>query len=82
MQIAAFETIPTEEIYEKWTDVVGQPINDNFEAIGFEHHLLLDNFGTLGVIFACFPFLYAVYFCISPCKGIYCCRKTAKKLRV
>ena len=80
MQVAAFEMIPTDSIYEKFSDEEGKPINDNFEAIGFEHHLLLNNFGTLGVFFASLPLIYAVYYCIKPCQGIYCCRKSAKRL--
>ena len=81
MKVAAFEMIPTDSIYEKFSDAEGRPVTEQFETIGFEHHLLLNNFGTLGVLFGSLPLFYAFYYCISPCKGIYCCRRTAKKLR-
>ena len=62
MSVAAFEAIPTETIYFELFDSdpdAGNPLTPVFEAIGFEHHLLLNNFGTLGVsFFAIMPFFY------------------------
>ena len=63
MFISAFEIFPTDAIYAKWSDVEGRPMNLNFERIGFEHHLLLNNFGSLGfTLIVIFPILYIVYF--------------------
>lgn len=58
MKIAAFEIIPTDKIYVHLSDVKGIPFSDTFEELGFEHHLILDNFGTLGMISALIPFAY------------------------
>ena len=69
MSVAAFEAIPTETIYFELFDSdpdAGNPLTPVFEAIGFEHHLLLNNFGTLGVsFFAIMPFFYFLYLIVA-----------------
>ena len=68
MSVAAFEAIPTETIYFELFNSdpdAGNPLKPVFEAIGFEHHLLLNNFGTLGIsFFAIMPLFYMIYFII------------------
>ena len=59
MRIAAIELAPTDEIYSHFSDLKGIPASDTFEEIGFEHHLLMNNFGTMGLIFVILPLLYA-----------------------
>jgi len=80
MQIAAMEAIPTDLIYEQFSQIEGIPMNDKFEEIGFEHHLVLNNFGTLGFVLAILPFLYVLHACTNIFQGIKCCRKFSKKL--
>ena len=70
MAIASFEALPTDMIYGWFSEVEGEPKNDQFEKVGFEHHLLLNNFGTLGFIIACLPMLYLIYAILSYCHGI------------
>ena len=59
----------------------GKPINANFETLGFEHHLLFNNFGTLGFILALLPLFYLLFYMIDPCCGEYrLCRRMGKRL--
>ena len=54
-KIAAFELVPTDTIYEELFDsdpLSGTPVSPIFENIGFEHHLVMNNFGTLGFFLA------------------------------
>lgn len=45
MWIAAVEMIPTDYIYDKMADIEEAiPISSTFEELGFEHHLILNNF--------------------------------------
>ena len=80
MQIAAMEAIPTDLIYESVSEIEGEPLNEKFEEIGFEHHLVLNNFGTLGFVLSSLPFLYLLQAITSICQGIKCCRKFSKGL--
>ena len=81
MSIAAFEVIPTELIYAKWSDVEGKPRADRFKDLGFEHHLLLDNFGTLGFVLACLPFVYFFEWILRTCcLGYKWCKRQQKSL--
>ena len=64
MKIAAFELLPTEYLYENIFHSNadgGHPVNENFEKLGFGHHLLFNNFGTLGFVLILFPFFYIIY---------------------
>ena len=67
MMVAAVEVIPTDLIYSKVSNVEGQPLSASFEEVGFEHHLIMNNFGTFGFILAILPFFYAFQFIISLC---------------
>ncbi len=73
-KICSFELIPTHLIYIHFTEEVGVPKNARFEELGFEHHLFMENFGTLGFVFAMMPFLYFFQFLVSLCSGCKCCR--------
>ena len=81
MTIAAVELIPTDLFYRYLNNVKPQPISKSFEEVGFEHHLIMDNFGTLGFIFAFLPLAYALYFLIGWCSKFKRCRRLRKKLR-
>lgn len=65
MMIAAFDLIPTDSIYERLSPSAGDAISSAFEQLGFEHHLIMNNFGTLGLTFAFLPILYAFYMLVS-----------------
>lgn len=81
MSIAAFEAIPTDDIYAKVSSVEPEALSSRFETVGLEHFLLLNNFGTLGFVIAMMPFLYAGHWLIiSRLRGIKCCRKWDRKL--
>ena len=66
-KIASFELVPTDMIYEEVFNSDpegGIPVSPIFENIGLEHHLLMNNFGTLGFFFALYPFFYLTYFVV------------------
>ena len=70
-------------IYDAMFDseaVEAKALNDRYEQLGMEHWLLLANLGTFGAILLSSIGLYLYYYCISPCKGLKCARKTKKKL--
>ena len=75
MMIAAVELIPTELIYSKVSSVEPQPLSSSFEELGLQHHLILDNFGTLGFMFAILPFLYAFELIMRLLKQFKFCKK-------
>lgn len=81
--IAAAELIPTDYIYLEWfkADIEGNPIETNFEDLGFEHHLLLNNFGTLGFfLLFILPVLYIVHWITDIFQGNKCCRRISIRL--
>ena len=82
MQIAAFDAIPTDDIYDKIANAenFGDPINSNFETVGLEQLLLLPNFGSLGVVILVYPFLYITYYMLGFCDACKSCRKKRKAL--
>ena len=60
MTIAALEVIPTDVIYENFSVEEPQPLSLAFEQVGLEHHLVMNNFGTLGFIFSILPAFYVL----------------------
>ena len=67
MEIASLEALPTEWIYGFFSQVGGRPLSPIFKDMGLEHHLILNNYGTLGFIFAMMPFLYLLAFIAGKC---------------
>ena len=82
MMIAAFELVPTDDIYENIDDagVEAVALNDRYEQIGLEHWLYLSNQGTFGFIIAASMLVYMIYYCLICFKSVKCCRKTIKSL--
>ena len=83
MTIAAFELIPTDIIYEKLFNSDpdgGNPIDTNFADLGFEHHLLMQNFGSLGFFCAMLVPVYLISFLIKCFRKYKCCGRMYKKL--
>lgn len=80
MEIAAMEAIPTDQIYETISDVEAKPLKPSFEDIGFDHHLILNNYGTMGFVLVMLPFLYAFHAFSDSCKRCDCWRPKRHKL--
>lgn len=83
MTIAAFEFLPTEDWYFSWFNSDpenGNPFSEKFEDLGMEHHLTMNNFGTLGFFVGLLFPLIMLYELINLFQGIKCCRKTARRL--
>ena len=79
--IAAVEMVPTDYIYEQMADIEEAiPINSTFEELGFEHHLILNNFGTLGFLLSLLPLAYAMFWLLGGCRRNSCkCYKRIMK---
>ena len=80
MQIAALEALPTDWIYSFVMEDEPIPFSPAFEDLGLEHHLFLNNFGTLGFVFALMPLIYLGLFFASYCACCRCWRRCKKKL--
>ena len=86
MYVASFDVIPTDMIYSEIFPMEQEPEpigNENFEALGFETHLIMNSFGSLGfVFFGILPILYILSFCLSLacCSFLKCCRRSSKRL--
>ena len=58
MQIASFDLIPIDSFMEKYGGMTPvDPIDSNFEAVGFESMYILINLGTILVLILLFPTL-------------------------
>ena len=78
MKVAALEVIPTDAIYEYFSDTLGRPRDLSFEQVGLEHHLVMNNFGTLGLIFSILPLFMVIQIMTNSCKKVRCCKKLSK----
>ena len=79
LQIASMEALPTDWIYSFFSKIPGEPISPIFEDMGFEHHLMLNNYGTLGFVFAMMPLLYFVH-AVASFSQYQCCAKFRRNL--
>ena len=72
MQIAAFDAIPTDMIYDDYVfgPQDGDPINEDFESVGFESIWIVPNLGSLGFYILLIPFAYLLYYMTWFCKRI------------
>ena len=58
MKIAAFDPIPIDSYLDEYTAMPPRdPINNNFEAIGFESMYVIINLGSMLFLFILFPIL-------------------------
>ena len=83
MQIAAFELLPAETIYNALfnADIEAEALNERYEELGLEHWLILNNMGTFGLILLLSSLLYLIYYLIA---CLYCFkvfRRARKKLQ-
>ena len=63
--------------------IEAEPLNNNFESVGLEHFILLNNFGTFGfMIFVIFPIMYLLFYLTKCChKSCKCCKKVSKRIK-
>ena len=83
MTIAAFELVPTDTIYHKAFQSdpdTGRPINSHFADLGFDHHLLMQNFGTLGFFTALLIPIYMINAIIGLFGRYACCNRVYERL--
>lgn len=70
MQIAAFDIVPTDMIYE---DFFGfhkpEPLNDNLEAEGYETTYFIYNVGSIIIPILVFPLLIIVFILLKCCRN-------------
>ena len=58
MKIASFDLIPIDNYLDEHVDMTPRdPINNNFEAIGFESMYVIINLGSMLILFVLFPLL-------------------------
>ena len=77
MVIAAFEFLDTDSYYEYLFDSdpdAGTSFSDKFEELGMEHHLTMNNLGTLGFITALLLPLHILTTCMGYCRCSKFCR--------
>ena len=67
------EALPTDWMYSFLSDIEGKPLSPVFEELGFEHHMMLNNYGTLGFVFLSMPLAYIIHCFSSSCSNIKCC---------
>ena len=75
MQIASFDIIPMEKFYSDvlyWTTT--DPINDNFNSVGFGTTLFIYNIGSMIIFICTYPVLVLLYLLLR-----YCCENNKKK---
>lgn len=77
MEIAAFDAIPTEQIYDELVGVdFGEAITANFETVGLESSYIINNLGSLGLVIMLYPLLYLLYYVSAYCR---CCKFVRKR---
>ena len=84
MTIAAFDAIPTDMVYDDYLfgPQEGDPINEDFESVGFESIWILPNLGSLGWYVACIPFFYLLYFMTGICNRFSWMQTRRKKAEI
>ena len=82
MQIAAFDILPTDDFYEEYTDIDdSDPINDNFDAVGFSSLFFLYNLGSMALAIVGVPIIGLVILLLKPFRCINKVHRLHNKLR-
>ena len=69
MQIAAFDILPTDSFYDTYFNIdETEPMNSNFEQIGFGSLFFLYNLGSMVVAIASLPVLVVLILLMKPCR--------------
>jgi len=71
-QVAGFDALPTDDMYDFLFDIDEEPISANFDTLGYSTRQFLYNVGSLGLLILFFlPFLAMVYiFKYMPCETL------------
>ena len=67
MQVAAFDYLEMDEYYNQITGLSTQPLSYNFQMTGYDSLWMINNFGTLGLVFFFFPIIYVMPFLLTLC---------------
>ena len=80
MKIASFDLVPVDTWVQDYGDLTPRdPINSNFEAVGFESMYTLSNLGTILILILLFPIL-AVIIKLLKCVGGARAHRLSKKI--
>jgi hypothetical protein len=67
MQIAAFDILPTDDFYADYTNIEEtDPINENFDSVGFSSLFFLYNLGSMAVAIISLPLFALLIVIIKP----------------
>lgn len=82
-KVAAFDFYDTGDMINDTLKLLPtEPLNINFEELGFESRYLLNNMGTMIFMFIIYPMLMIIQKIAQKCKNICnCCRKTHHVLK-
>ena len=80
MQIAAFDVVEMDNYYNRMTGQSTAALSFNFQLIGYDSMWLINNLGTLGLIFSFFPLIYLIPALLAPFSALRHLRKTREKL--
>lgn len=82
--VAAFDVMPTDQLYEALFGIdpdEGQPLTKKFAEMGMEHHLIINNLGTIFLAFVILLLLSVIHLIMKTLfRRFRCCRKAALKL--
>ncbi len=69
MEIAAFDMVPTGDFYDKYLQdlPITEPLNDNFDVLGFSNMYFLYNSGSIMISIIAVPLLAIVVGILRPC---------------
>lgn len=67
MQIAAFDMLPVDYLYDLYIEDTPDPLNNNFEAEGYETTYIIYNLGSLIIAVVSWPILTILYCILSCC---------------
>ena len=81
MQIASFDLIPIDSVIEEHGGMTPRdPINTNFESIGFESMYLLINLGTILIMIILFPVFLLILLILRLVDCYSCSSKVSEKI--
>jgi hypothetical protein len=67
MEIAAFDLLPTDDFYAEYTDTEeSDPINENFDSVGFSSRFFVHNLGSMAVAIITLPLIALLILAIMP----------------
>jgi len=72
LSVAAFDALPTDDVYNYIFDINDEPISENFKELGYETRQFMYNTGSLSFVMLLFPpFILMIFiFSLMPCKSV------------